>query len=105
MYKQIEALDKLLERSGKKVLVLKHSTACPISGRAKREVDGYLEDNPGAEVYLVVVQERREVSNELEEKLGVRHETPQLLLIENGEVVDFWSHHGITREVVEQALG
>ncbi len=106
MYKQVDTVDRLLEASrGKKVMVLKHSTACPISGRARRELDSLLADGPGAGVYLVVVQQQREFSNEIEEKLGIRHETPQLLLIQDGEVTEHWSHHQITREVAAEALG
>ena len=106
MYKQIETVDGMLEASrGQKVMVLKHSTTCPISSRAKREVDTLLAENSAAEFYLVVVQEQRNVSNELAEKLEILHESPQLLLIEDGRVTEHWSHHQITREAAGAALG
>ncbi len=106
MYKQVKTVDEILVASrGQKLMVLKHSATCPISSRAKRELDSLLADNPDLDVYLVVVQEQRNISNELAEKLGVLHESPQLLLIGDGMVIEHWSHHLITRELVEAALG
>ncbi len=106
VFKQIETVDGMLAASrGKKILLLKHSSTCPISSRAKYAVEELMAENPVAEVYLVVVQERRDISNEIEEKLGVRHQTPQLLLIEDGNVSEHWSHHYITSETAGAALG
>ncbi len=106
MYRQVKTADEILVASrGRKLMVLKHSATCPISSRAKRELDSLLADNPDLEVYLVVVQQQRDVSNELAEKLDVLHESPQLLLIGDGMVLEYWSHQLITRELVEAALG
>ncbi|MBW7998248.1 MAG: bacillithiol system redox-active protein YtxJ [Candidatus Glassbacteria bacterium] len=106
MYRDIESVDRLIDESGGgPVLVFKHSSACPISTSAKGELDRWLEDNPDREIYLVVVQQRRDISNELEEKLGVLHETPQLLLLESGKAVQHWSHNQIRGEHLEEALG
>jgi len=105
MYKKITDVSAvLLESVAAPVLVLKHSIACPFSGSAKREVDKFLEAHPEAEVYLVVVQEQRPVSNELAERLGVRHETPQLLLLRDGRAERVWSHGAIEREEIAGAL-
>ena len=53
---------------------------------------------------LVVVQERRGLSNAIEQRLRIRHETPQLLLIRNGRVVWHASHWGITDTAMRRAL-
>ena len=105
MYKTIDDVDAVLKASaGKQILVLKHSTACPLSARGKREVDNFLAENPTVEAYLVVVQDQRGVSSELAEKLGVRHETPQVLLIKDGRAVQVWSHRSIRKEEIGKAV-
>lgn len=86
----------VLERSKEKpVLVFKHSTTCPISAYAYGEFTSF--ESP-VETYLVKVIENRSVSNEIENDLGVRHESPQALLISNEKA--FWnaSHRKITKK-------
>lgn len=74
--------------------VFKHSTTCPVSARAAREVEALESDLP---VYWVNVREQRELSNWIAEALGVRHESPQLILVRDGRAVKSWSHFEITR--------
>jgi bacillithiol system protein YtxJ len=46
----------------------------------------------------------RSISSEIAEKFQVHHESPQVLLIKNGECVYDESHYGIMMdEIVEQA--
>ena len=52
----------------------------------------------------MTVQTHREVSNAVAAKLGVRHETPQALLIRNGRVVWAASHFRVTADAVKKAL-
>ncbi|HUU27747.1 MAG TPA: bacillithiol system redox-active protein YtxJ [archaeon] len=105
MYKTVKDIDRLLEESnGKRVLILKHSLTCPISSAAKREIDSFLENNHQTEVYLVVVQEQRAVSNELAERLSVKHESPQLLVLKDCRAEKVLNHFQIRREEVEKLL-
>lgn len=90
-----EAVDNLLKEE--KVLIFKHSTQCGISSSAFQEVNKL--DFP---VYLVRVIEERDVSNYIEEKLGVKHESPQVLLIKNGKCVWHASHRAINEEIVKE---
>ena len=65
MYKPITSLDEILDESKHKpVVIFKHSNSCPVSFGAKNEVDSYLESNGLSEVYLIVVQQQRQQSNE-----------------------------------------
>ncbi|OWR30351.1 general stress protein [Saccharibacillus sp. O23] len=102
----LEQWENLLERSNESaVLLLKHSTACPISGAAFKEFNVYTRKpkRPLA-CALVKVIESRPVSNEIEAKLGVKHESPQILLVRNGEVLWHASHWDITYERMEQEV-
>ena len=87
--------DAMLEAShDAPVYLLKHSIACPISARGQMEFVG-LEGDRDPPLYAVVVQYARDVSSYLAETLGVRHETPQAILIKDGEAADVKSHHAI----------
>ena len=97
-YKEITSVDEWKEvlklSDAQKILVLKHSTTCPISARAFREFESF--DTP-LEKYLVKVRESRSVSNEMESDLGVKHESPQVFLVGDGEAVWNASHQQINR--------
>ena len=94
------ALEELFARSHTvPVLLFKHSNACPISARAYRQMEGVK-----TPVSIVVVQKSRDLSREVEQRTGVRHETPQALVIRNGRAVWNASHFDITSDVVEQAV-
>lgn len=94
-----EELDELIERSKKEpVVVFKHSTTCPISSGAYRE----MEDIPG-EVALIEVQTARDLAREIGTRTGIRHESPQVIIFRNGEAVWHASHWKVTTHAVEQA--
>ncbi len=95
--------DALLEASKQQpVALLKHSIACPISARGQREFVG-LEGTDDPPLYVIVVQYARDLSNHIAETLGVRHETPQVLLIKDGEAVYDASHRAISTDALREA--
>jgi bacillithiol system protein YtxJ len=53
---------------------------------------------------MVTVQTHRDVSNAVSARLGVRHETPQALLVRDGRVVWAASHFRVTADAVQRAL-
>jgi len=59
-------------------------------------------DNP--EAYLVVLQNQRPISNELARALGVRHESPQVLVVRDGKAQKVLNHFQITAERLAEAL-
>lgn len=56
------------------------------------------------EVALVEVQAARQLSNEIENKLGVPHESPQVIVLSKGQVAWDASHFKITAEAVAEAV-
>ena len=95
-----ESFKELLTRSKKHpVVVFKHSIRCPISSSVYNEMTQY-----DGDVALVEVQNARELSREIEEKTGVPHETPQVLVLRNGQAVWSASHWNVTADVVAQAV-
>lgn len=96
-----EELDELFEKSGEQpVFLFKHSLTCPISSGVFQIVSGI-----GTDVYLVVVQHARDISNEIAERTGIRHESPQAIVIKDGKPVYNASHYSVTAKDVEQSLG
>ena len=97
-------LDDLLARSHDAPVVLfKHSTTCPISARAHHQMEK-LPTGMAGQVSLVVVQRARELSRRVAEQTGIRHESPQAIILRNGQAVWSASHFEITAEAVEQAV-
>lgn len=76
--------------------VFKHSTACPVSAAAAAEVRAMDTD---LTVYWINVIEQRGLSDWVAAEYGVRHESPQFLLIVDGRLERTWSHGQITREI------
>jgi len=95
-----EKLDELFEQSSEKPVVLfKHSLTCPISAGVYQEIS-----NAGADINLIIIQNARSVSKAVAEKTGIRHESPQAIVLKNGEPVYHASHYDVTAEDVEKVL-
>jgi bacillithiol system protein YtxJ len=102
----LDDLDQLLAASSAEpILLFKHSYSCGVSAEALDELLSHLNGriNSGP-VAMVTVQTHREVSNAVSKRLGVRHETPQALLIRNGRVVWSASHFRVTSRSMQQAI-
>jgi bacillithiol system protein YtxJ len=102
-----DMLEKVLEKSASgPVFLFKHSTTCPVSASAYRRAAAWIEAQGGAAppFYIVKVIESRPVSNEIASRLGVTHQSPQLLLLKDREAVWNVSHGKITEEAITAAL-
>lgn len=95
-----EKLEELFQKSHEAPVVLfKHSTTCPISAAAYREIE-----NLDGEVNIVVVQSARGVSNEIAERTGIRHESPQAIVLKDGKPVYQASHYSVSAEQISEKL-
>lgn len=103
---QIEDLDRLLAQTAERPLLLfKHSLTCGTSAEALDELIDHLnEDKLDARYAIVTVQSHREISNAVSARLGIRHETPQALLIRDGRVIWSASHFRVTAAAVQSAI-
>jgi bacillithiol system protein YtxJ len=91
--------------SDRPLLLFKHSHTCGTSAEALDEIIDHLnEERLHARYAIVTVQTHRELSNAVSKRLGVRHETPQALLIHEGRVVWSASHFRVTADAVEAAI-
>lgn len=99
----IDEMNQFVQQSGKHLL-FKHSTTCPISAQAHEEFQAFVKDtNTSAAIVLVI--EDRPVSNQIAEQFGIKHESPQVFLLEDGQVRWNTSHWKITRATLKEAVG
>lgn len=100
-----DEIDSILQNNTKPQIIFKHSTRCGTSILSKSSLDSGMESiTQKAGTFMIDVVARRGLSNYVTEKTGVKHESPQLILIENGEI--FWhaSHGGVRIEKLLEAL-
>jgi bacillithiol system protein YtxJ len=96
-------LDSIEEKStSQSVVIFKHSTRCSISHMAKGRLDRY--DNGNTEFYYLDLIAHRDISNEIASRFQVHHESPQILIIKNGECIYAESHSGIIVDELEEQL-
>ncbi len=99
-----DALDGLLARSHDvPVLLFLHDPYCPISRRAWGEMQ-QLAAGPLLDAYLVNVSRQHDLSDAIAARTGVRHESPQALVLRDGKAVWDASHFSITAQAVGSAL-
>jgi bacillithiol system protein YtxJ len=95
----------LTESSERPLLLFKHSMSCGTSYEALDELIDHLKDDRlPARYAMITVQTHRELSTAVAKRLGVRHETPQALLIHEGRVVWSASHFRVTGGALEAAI-
>ena len=86
-----------------RVLLFKHSTACPISAAAHEEYQAFCAAHPDVPTLLVDVIADRATARGIADRCGVRHESPQAILFENGRAVWHASHTAITQATLQAA--
>jgi bacillithiol system protein YtxJ len=98
--RDVASLDDFLAQSnGNPVIIFKHSDSCGISARAYTQMSELKRP-----VGLVTVQTARAVSDEIGKRMGLAHETPQVMIISDGKVAWTASHGQVKAAAVEAAL-
>lgn len=97
-------LDHAIAASHQRPIVFfKHSTTCGISAAAYEQMVDVVD--PGtSEWYLIDVRTDRPVSNAIARRFGVRHESPQVLVVGGERVRWHASHHRVTASAVRAAI-
>jgi len=100
----LEQLESIGNIEGYSV-IFKHSTRCSVSMMAKKRFEHDWDAIPeGTSVFFLDLISNREVSNTIAEKFSVHHESPQLLLIKNGECIYETSHGEISAEDLAEQI-
>ena len=95
----------IAESNERPVLLFKHSRYCGVSCEALDALQEHIESDPGHVAYrMITVQTHRPVSDAVAQRLGLRHETPQAILLRDGKIVWNASHFRITASQLDQVL-
>ena len=102
---EAEGIDRVVQQSHTApVLVFLHDRGCPISRYAWQQMQ-QLPEAVRCDIWLVDVTRAHAVSRAIEARTGVRHESPQVLLLRDGAPVWDASHFDITADAVAGAVG
>ena len=86
-------------------LIFKHSTRCSVSMMAKRRFEMDWEVIPAdTSLYFLDLISFRDVSAEIAETFQVQHESPQILLIKDGDCILDASHSDISADEVAEVI-
>ena len=97
--KSEEDLEKAIKRSYEnRVAIFKHSTSCFISKTVLKNFEKEIEnsDEQNVSFYFLDLLAFRPISNKIAEDFGIRHESPQLIVFENGKAINNASHQDIS---------
>lgn len=94
----LEKLDDVFARSfDEPVVIFKHSNRCGISSHVLEmvgEIDG--------ELNVVVIQENRDLSDEITARTGYTHQSPQAFVLVEGKPVYHATHYGIDPKTISR---
>ena len=88
-------------------VIFKHSPTCGLSAMAFESLREFLNDRQTGDAnwFLLSVRASRAVSAEVATRFGIRHESPQALVLVDGKVVWHGSHYRATAESIATVLG
>jgi bacillithiol system protein YtxJ len=104
-WKKIESeedLKKAIDNSlHNKIAIFKHSTSCFISKTVLRNFEKEIESlDQKVELYYLDLLAHRSISNKIANDLGITHQSPQLIVIENGKAISNASHQDISADQI-----
>ena len=88
----------------KPVLFFKHSTRCSISSMALSRFEVKWDTNEDCKLFFLDLLQFRPVSNLLAELSGVEHQSPQVIVLYNEEVIYTASHSSINASEIHDLL-
>lgn len=94
----IEQFEALIQASfTKPIAIFKHSTRCSVSSMVMSRIERNWENLPSDfDLYHLDLLTHRPISNAIANQFDVEHQSPQLLLIVNGQSVYHASHSEIS---------
>lgn len=103
---ELKQLDEAIEASAEvPVILFKHSTRCAISRMALKNFESeYAIEEDKAKPYFLDLLEHRNISNEIAERLGVMHQSPQLIVVKNRKAIYNASHSDIDAGIVKEKV-
>jgi bacillithiol system protein YtxJ len=102
----ITLTNEIVENSHQKTAVIfKHSTRCGISRMVLKEFENQQNKNENLiDFYYLDLLNHQDISTKLAEQFSVEHQSPQILVLKNGQLKNHDSHYGILDIALEPYL-
>ncbi len=104
---QIENSSQINEIKQKPLaLIFKHSTRCSISSVALDRLEKNWKDEEMQLLspYFLDLLRFRELSNQIAREFNIEHQSPQVIVLQNGKVLYHNSHFGISYEEIKRSI-
>ena len=102
--KSEDQINEIIEKSqSKPQVIFKHSTRCSISSMAKNRLERSVAPADTDFYYLDLIAHRN-ISNKVAAEFDVYHESPQILVVKNGECIYDESHSSISMSEIEEQV-
>jgi len=101
----VSELDQIKQKSHEEpVVIFKHSTSCAISSMAINRLERSWDSQEMGSVkpYYLDLIRHRDISNEVAETFGIPHQSPQVIVVKNGDVIYDTSHMGINYKEIKR---
>ncbi len=108
-WKHLNGLDQLdgivTDSTTRPQLIFKHSTRCSISSMALERFEREWDPATACDIWLLDLLQHRDISNAIAQRTGVMHQSPQAILVVDGDAVFDASHSAISaREVMDLSV-
>jgi bacillithiol system protein YtxJ len=97
-------LDSALAGKKGTIVLYKHSTQCGMCDGAIAEIEASMTAHPATTFYYLDLLEHRDVSNAIAQRLGVKHESPQAIVLKDGKVSAVLNHRAISAASLKKLL-
>jgi bacillithiol system protein YtxJ len=90
----------------KPIIIFKHSTSCSISRMVLDRLTRNWKDEEmkSADFYFLDLLSYRDISNQIAYDFGVRHESPQVIIIKEGKAIYNNSHMGVDYNEISKQI-
>lgn len=99
-------IDQLFNSENNELVILyKHSYRCSVCNFSKSRVEANIEEqSQKARFVFIDVIKNRSVSDRIAELSGISHQSPQLLIVQNGRVIQHASHGEISSDMIAETV-
>ncbi len=97
----VQQLNEILEKTTENTnLFFKHSTRCSISSMALKLFESDWKNIENVDCYFIDLISFRDVSNTIAQKTNIEHQSPQVIVLKNNNVIYYASHQSIDAEKI-----
>jgi bacillithiol system protein YtxJ len=103
LHSMIDLEKALQEETDDLKVFFKHSTRCSISTMALRDFQqSWNKEMSGFKLYFIDLLTHRDISNKIADEMNVNHQSPQVIVLKNNEVVYTASHEQISASKIQR---